>query len=161
MPNSSVFACSLLINSLPDCPFGIKDLLTECPPKNISSSVHSTLISSFNHFAPSRAFLAKTSISSLSPPAFSTSFLNNSILSLIFSFSCNQFIGAAYSAPEIKVLPPIKGNFSSTTTLAPASLAFIAEIKPAPPDPTTTTSTFISLTSYFSFNLRLLFKIFL
>ena len=38
-------------------------------------------------------------------------------------------------------LPPITGSFSIRMTLAPLSVADIAAEKPAPPEPTTTTST--------------------
>ena len=39
------------------------------------------------------------------------------------------------------VLPPMEGIFSTISTLAPSSCAWIAAARPAPPLPTTTTST--------------------
>ena len=47
----------------------------------------------------------------------------------------------------VAVVPPICVSFSSSTTLAPLSLASTAAATPAPPAPTTTTSVVISIVS--------------
>ena len=60
-----------------------------------------------------------------------------------------SFAGAAYSPPEIRVLPPTDASFSTRITSAPASLAETAAAKPAPPPPITTTSVSFSTVSPF------------
>ena len=43
--------------------------------------------------------------------------------------------------PDTPVVPPIRSDFSTTTTSEPPSWASVAAVSPAAPEPTTTTST--------------------
>ena len=77
-------------------------------------------------------------------PPLRVSLYMSSQLSLM-PFSAWARVPAAFMPPDaIWVLPPVIGIFSSTITLAPRSCAVIAALKPAPPDPMTTMSVFVS-----------------